>query len=187
MALTACRAARKFGPEPASLPSDQMTTDGWFLKYSTLATLRSTWAASHDLGLDSDSRAVAVAVRLDVRLGVQVDAVLVAQLVPARVVGVVAGPHVVAVALLEHLQVADHPLFADVVAGVGPVLVAVGALELDRHAVDREDAALDLDLAEPGPAGEDFGRLIACRCRRQHRRVQVRRLRGPLGRIGHLQ
>ena len=107
----------------------------------------------------SRSRHVVVAVALDVGLGDEVDAVFVAQFVPARIVGVMAGADVVAVALLEHFEVADHPLFGDVVAGVGPVLVAVGALEFHRHAVDREDAAFDLDLAEAGARGEDFALL----------------------------
>ena len=34
MALIAFRAATKFAPPPHSLPSDQMITEGWFLKFS---------------------------------------------------------------------------------------------------------------------------------------------------------
>ena len=79
-----------------------------------------------------------------------------------------AGADVVAVALLEDFQVADHLLLGDVMAGVGPVLVTVGALELDGHAVDVKLPALDLDLAEADPGGEDFlarGVVAACRDR----------------------
>ena len=137
-------------------------------------------------------RAVAVAVRFQVRLGGQVDAVLVAQLVPARVVGIVAGADVVAVALLEHLEVAAHLRLADGVAGVGPHLVAVRALELHGHAVVHVDAALDLHLAEAGAAGKDFRdlRLVTLRVgayQRQNGRIQVGCLRRPLRRVFDIQ
>ena len=72
-----------------------------------------------------------------------------------------AGADVIAVALLEHFQVADHALLGDVVAGVGPVLMPVGAFEFDGHAVDGEDAAFNLDFAEAGASGNEFALLAA--------------------------
>src|SRR3954463_16479402 len=41
----ALRIATKLLPPPASLPSEQMTTDGWFLSRCTIWTARSTTAA----------------------------------------------------------------------------------------------------------------------------------------------
>ena len=107
--------------------------------------------------------AAVVAVALAVGLGHQPDAPLVAQFVPPRVVGVMAGADVVAVALLEDFQVADHLRLGDGVAHVGPMLVPVGALELDGRAVDEELPALDLDLAETDAGGEEFRSAAALR------------------------
>ncbi len=94
-----------------------------------------------------------------------------------------AGADVIAVALLEHFQVADHALLGDVMAGIGPVLMAVGAFEFDGHAVDREDASLDLDLAETGARGNDFALFSAGQ--RQHGGVKIGRLGRPFGRLGY--
>ena len=61
--------------------------------------------------------------------------------------------------------------------------MAVGALELDGHAVDREHRALDFDLAEAGAGGEDFvGRPLAA-AEGQDGGIEVGRLGGPLGRV----
>ena len=53
------------------------------------------------------------AVRFEIGLVHQVDAVLVAQVVPARVVGIVRGPHGVDVVALHQLDVLDHPADRD--------------------------------------------------------------------------
>ena len=46
IALIVFMASMKFLPRPPhSLPSDQITMEGWFLKFSTLATLRSMIAS----------------------------------------------------------------------------------------------------------------------------------------------
>ena len=94
--------------------------------------------------------------RLDIRLGNHPEAILVAELVPARIVGIMRGADMVAVALLDHLDVADHLRLGDGMADIGVVLMAVDSLELDRNAVDHEDASLDLDLAEADAGGEEF-------------------------------
>ena len=67
------------------------------------------------------------AVAFQVGLGDEVDAVLVAEFVPARIIRIVAGAHMVAVGLFDEEDVADHLLFGDGVAGRWPVLVAVDA------------------------------------------------------------
>ena len=90
----------------------------------------------------------------------------------------------IAIALLEYLQIANHFLFGYVMTGIGPVLVTIGSLELHRGTVDREQPALDLDLAEAGAGREDFRRGFSRR-QSQHRCVEVRSLGGPLGRVGN--
>jgi hypothetical protein len=124
-----------------------------------------------------------VTVALAIGLGDEVDAPLVAEFIPARIVRVMAGADVVAVALLEQFQIADHRRFGNRVAGVGHVFVAVRALQFHRHAVHGEEAALDLDLAETRPGGKEFRFGLAGQ--RQHRGVKIRGFRRPLGGIAH--
>ena len=45
--LIQAEVAWKLTPSPASLPSDQTITDGWFLSRSTMRRVRSRWSASH--------------------------------------------------------------------------------------------------------------------------------------------
>ena len=85
--------------------------------------------------------AVARLVRLHIRLGDHVDAVAVAEVVPAVVVGVVAGAHRVDVVQLEEGYVTDHVLHRDGAAVLGIALVAVDALDLDGPAVHQERVA----------------------------------------------
>ena len=71
------------------------------------------------LGLVVEPAVVAVA--LHIRLGDKPDAPLVAQFIPARIVGVMAGADMIAVALLEQFQIANHLLFGDGMADIRPV------------------------------------------------------------------
>ena len=101
-----------------------------------------------------------MAMRFDVCLINEVDAVLVAQLIPTRVVWIVARPHVVAVARLDEFEVKLHSLFADIVPGVRPMLVSVHSPKLDRHSIDHEHPAFDFDLPKSCPAGNVLLRSI---------------------------
>ena len=93
----------------------------------------------------------------------QVDAVLVAQFVPAFLVRVVRGADGVDVVALAEDHVIDHVLLGDGAAAFGVELVAVGALEHDALAVDGQDAVLDAEAAETdllGRAFDDVARLV---------------------------
>ena len=92
--------------------------------------------------------AIAHAVALDVRLGNDIETILVAEVIPARVIAVVAGAYGVHVQLLHNLDVLNHAFYADDVAAVGVELVAVGTLDEDGLAVDQKLAAFNLDVAE---------------------------------------
>ncbi len=70
-----------------------------------------------------------------------VQAVAVAQVQPARIVGIVRGAHGVDVVLLHQGDVLHHRFVGHGVAQVGVRLVAVDALQLDRHAVEQKHAA----------------------------------------------
>ena len=92
--------------------------------------------------------AVAHAVGLEVGLGHHVDAVLVAEVVPIVVVGIVAGADCVDIELLHDEDVLQHPLPGHHVTAVRVQFVAVGALEQDRLAVHEKLPAGELDLPE---------------------------------------
>ncbi len=66
---------------------------------------------------------------------------------------------------------------ADVVAGVRVVLVAVDALDQDRHAVDQELAVLDLRRAEADLGGQDLDDRTLAVLQGQQQGVEVGRLR----------
>ena len=93
--------------------------------------------------------AVPEAVRLDVGLVDDVEAVLVAEVVPLLHVGIVRRADEVEVVLLHQLDVADHQGARHHLARVWLVLVAVDAANQDRTAVDEQPGVPDLDLAEP--------------------------------------
>ena len=124
---------------------------------------------------------VAGLVGLDVRLGDYVDAVAVAEVVPAVVVGIVAGADGVDVVQLEEGDVLDHALHRDGAAVVGVALVAVDALDLDRLAVDVEGVADDLLLLEAHLLRADVAALP------EDEGVEVRVLRGPEAHVLHLE
>ena len=128
--------------------------------------------------------AIAHAVALYVGLGGEVDAVFVAELVPARVIGVVAGTHGVDVVLLHDLDVLYHALHRDNVSAVGVHLVAVGAFDKYRLAVDKELGVLDFHLAEARLLRYHLYLLAAVGERDEHG-VEIGRLGGPLERIVH--
>ena len=122
--------------------------------------------------------AEAGSVRLDVRLGNDVDSVLVAEIVPEMVVGIVARADHVDVVALEEKDVLQHLRTRDGVTSVWRRLVAVHALHLHRDAVEKNLAVLHLDAPD--------ARLHSALIRRSvvvllldDEPVQVRRLCGP--------
>ena len=123
--------------------------------------------------------------RFDVGFVNQVDAIPVAQIVPARVVGVVAGAHGVDVELFHQLNVLDHGLHSDRVARVGIVLVPVHASEQNRHAVDVYLPVFDLDLPEADLAALDFQNVAGRVLQRDQQCVQVGIFIRPLLWIGY--
>ena len=99
---------------------------------------------------------VVVGVVLDVRLVHDVDAVAVAQVVPALVVGVVAGAHGVEVVPLQQKDVALHLRDGERLSRALVVLVAVHAVDVDAPAVDAKLAVLDGDRLEADGARGAF-------------------------------
>ena len=98
-------------------------------------------------------------VALVVRLVHEVDAEAVAEVVPHRVVGIVAGAHGVDVVGLHKHNVLYHRFAGDDVAGVFVVFVAVDALDIEFAAVHHQYTVLDFHFAESDIEGE---MLCAC-------------------------
>ena len=103
-----------------------------------------------------------------------VHSVLVAELVPARVVGVVAGADQVYVGLFHQFQVLAHEFLGHGPAGAGMVFVAVHALQLNHLAVYLEEFAVNFNGAESGLVMEGL-RALKCYCNV----VQCGVFRGP--------
>lgn len=86
---------------------------------------------------------------LNVGLAHHVKAILVAELVPLGVVGVVGGAHGVDVELLHHLHILHHLVDVERASVDGVVLLSVHALDGEGHAVHHEQSVLHLHGAEP--------------------------------------
>ena len=100
------------------------------------------------VGNQGDVADILEAVALHIGLGHQHDAVLVAQLVEARVVGIVRSAHRVDVVLLHELKVMAHTIETHGAALVVIVIMAVDAMHLKVGAVEVDMVALDGDLGE---------------------------------------
>ena len=105
--------------------------------------------------------AIAHAVALDIGLGRQIEAVLVAEVVPAGIVGIVAGAYGVDIQIFHDLDILDHALYGDDVTAIGIEFMTIGALDKDRLSVDEQLAALDLDMTEAYALGNHLEHLGA--------------------------
>ena len=100
------------------------------------------------VGDQGDVADILEAVALHIGLGDQHDAILITQLVEARVIGIVRGAHRVDVVPLHELQVAAHAIEAHGAALVIVVIVAVDAMHLKVSAVEVDMIALDRHLGK---------------------------------------
>ena len=125
----------------------------------------------------------AQSVFLDVCLVHYVYAVLVAEFVPAWVVGVVACAHGVDVALLEQSYFLFHALVGHHLAHNWVHLVAVYSAEACGHAVDKEASVFDFEAAEAYFGLRTLDDVALVVDQGQLERVQVGRLGSPFQRI----
>ena len=130
--------------------------------------------------------AIAHTVRLDVRFGHHIDAVFVAELIPVRVVGIMAGTHGVHVELLHQPDILFHPLVRYHIAAVGIEFVPVHALDENALAVDQQVGALDLHLAETDREMQGLQGILPV-LERNVELVEIRIFRAPLVRVLHVE
>ena len=125
------------------------------------------------------------AVRLHIRLVDQIQTVLVAQVVPILLVGVVGGADGVDVVALAEDHVGKHVLAGDRTPALRVEFVAVRALEHDALAIERHNAVFDAECAEADLLrhGFDDGAVMSDDAYGQ--RVQRRRFRAPRCDVRH--
>ena len=113
------------------------------------------------VGNQGDVADILEAVALHIGLGDQHDAILITQLVEARVIGIVRGAHCVDVVLLHELQVAAHAIEAHGAALVIVVIVAVDAMHFKVSAVEVDMIALDRHLGKTLAMRDVLAHLVA--------------------------
>ncbi len=130
--------------------------------------------------------AITHAVRLDVCFGCDVQSVLVAQVVPTRVVGIMAGTDGIDVEALHYLYVLNHAFHAHHIASVRIKLVSVYSFYQYWFAIDQQLIALNLDVAETNHLLHHIQSLAAA-LQSDEQRVQIWSLRCPCLCVFHRQ
>ena len=124
-------------------------------------------------GVGERCLAVVVLVALQVGLGLQIDAVFIAEIVEVGVAGVVRRAHVVDVGTLHHHHLFLHLLARDGMSALGVRLVAVHALQLQRLAVHVEVAACQSELVGLSLCVQNLHRAETYLCRHGFRRAAL--------------
>ena len=121
-----------------------------------------------------------------IRLVHNIDAVFVAEVIPAGIVRVVTGPHRVEIELLQKADVGKHVFTGKRFPGNRMVLMAVDAADHHAFSVEKQGVIFDADIAEPhlpfAPV-QDIPRRIAQLCRQSVKRRLLRRPRPDAGKI----
>ena len=120
-----------------------------------------------------------IRMRFKICLVENVDAVLVAEIVPAVVVGIVAGADRIVIELLHHADVADHGLQGEGLPGPAVVFMPVHALDENASAVEQKVAPLQTDVPEADPFHAAVQQL-AFRAEKFHgQKIEIRLLGRP--------
>ena len=86
--------------------------------------------------------------RFDICLGGDIQSILVAQVIPSRVVGIVASAHGIDVELLHDFDVLNHAVDTNHITSLGVKFMTVGTLYQHRLSVYEQLSALNLHLSE---------------------------------------
>ena len=104
---------------------------------------------------------VAKAVAFLVGLGGDIETIFVAEVIPARIVGIVAGTHCIDVQAFHDLNILDHAVERDDISAVGIHFVAVSTFDEHGLSVDEELTVLDFYLAESHFLRDDLHDIAA--------------------------
>ena len=72
----------------------------------------------------------------------------VAELIPARTIGIVGQTHGIDMGSFHQLEVLEHALFRHYTSGVGVVLMTIDTTNLDGFTIDEQLTILDMNVAE---------------------------------------
>ena len=98
---------------------------------------------------------------LDIRLSCHIDAVFVAEVIPAGIIGIVTSAHRVDVQILHDLNILNHAFHRDKITTIGIEFVTVSALNQDRLAVDEQLSVLNFDMTEAHTLLDHLQHLVA--------------------------
>ena len=116
-----------------------------------------------------------------IRLSHQVDAILVTEVIPQRVVGIVTGTNGIDIKTFHDLDILKHAFTGDDIAAVRIHLMTVGTLDIYRFAVNQQLGILDLHLTEAHLLSDHLTAVSDCQ------RIEIRCLCCPLAGVLHLQ
>mmetsp|Transcript_28652 Transcript_28652/g.71940 ORF Transcript_28652/g.71940 Transcript_28652/m.71940 type:complete len:225 (-) Transcript_28652:774-1448(-) len=150
-----------------------------------LVALQHAHSALHERGhpLGVAAELLVDGVGFDIGLVAQVDSVLVAELVPPGIIGIVGGAHSIEVELFEQKDVLDHGILRNSFAGAIVVLVPVDSLDEHWLAIYQHLSTNDLHSFEPNPGAHSLQEIPAFIEKSGNEGVEVRLLGGPLARV----
>ena len=82
-------------------------------------------------------------------LGNNIQSVFIAQLIPPRIIGIMARSNGIDVELLHDFNVLNHALKGHNIAAIGIHLVSIGTFDEHRLAINQQLPVFDFHLAEP--------------------------------------
>ena len=129
--------------------------------------------------------AITEGVALLVGLSRNVETVLVAEVVPAWIIGIVTSAHGVDVEPLHDLDILKHALRCDNITTIRVHLVAVGTFDIYGLAIDEKLTVLDLYLAEAHLLRNDLHDVALTVFYKGLKGEEIRRLCRPLLHIAH--
>ena len=127
---------------------------------------------------------IAHTVALDICLSNNIDTILVTQLIPTGIVGIVASTYCIDIKLLHDLYILYHSLYRHHITTIGIEFVAVGTLEEYSLTIYEHLIILELHLAEAHLLTDSLYHIVAIH-QLNIQIIQVRSLGTPLCGIVH--
>ncbi len=123
--------------------------------------------------------AVTHSVTFDIGFCCYINTIFVAEVVPARIIGIVASTNSIYVELLHHLDVLNHAFYTDYITAIRVEFVAVGTLDEHWLSVYEELLVFDFNLAETYILRNALNEFVAI-VERNQQFIEVRCFSSPL-------
>ena len=131
------------------------------LKRAHITFLTLDMCLSIILTLGQRTFAITHTMTLDIRLSRHIDAVFVAEVIPAGIIGIVARTNGIDIQILHDLDILDHAFHRDKITTIGIEFVTVSALNQDRLAVDEQLSTFDFNMTEANALIDHLQHLVA--------------------------